>query len=149
MNKFEIVNDYGYKYDDVIKRVLKKILKEENVKNAIFTIILTDEDTIHKLNKDYRSIDSVTDVLSFAYEDNEKIHLTKERILGEIFICIPRMKEQALNYGHSETRELAFLCVHGLLHLLGYDHHTKEEEVVMFGIQERILNEFRSTRKEV
>ena len=69
------------------------------------------------------------------------------RILGEIYICIPRMIEQAKEYGHSETRELAFLTVHGLLHLLGYDHMTKEDEELMFKVQEEVLNEDERTRR--
>ena len=64
----------------------------------------------------------------------------KIRVLGDIFICIPRMMEQANLYGHSEKRELSFLVVHGLLHLLGYDHKTKKEETIMFDKQELILN---------
>ncbi len=64
----------------------------------------------------------------------------KIRLLGEIYICIPRMKQQAIEYQHSEKRELSFLAVHGLLHLLGYDHMNKEEEKVMFELQELILN---------
>ena len=58
------------------------------------------------------------------------------------------MKEQAKEYGHSETREICFLCVHGLLHLLGYDHQTEEEEKVMFGRQEDVLNEFIETKRQ-
>ena len=68
------------------------------------------------------------------------------RFLGEIYICIPRMIEQAKEFGHSEKRELSFLCVHGLLHLLGYDHMEKEDEKVMFALQELILNEANITR---
>ena len=69
------------------------------------------------------------------------------RFLGEIYICIPRMIEQSIMYHHSETRELAFLTVHGLLHLLGYDHMTKEDEEIMFGLQEVILNEDERTKR--
>ena len=61
-----------------------------------------------------------------------------ERLLGEIYISIPRMQEQALEYGHSEKRELSFLAVHGMLHLLGYDHIQKEDEKIMFNLQELI-----------
>ena len=61
--------------------------------------------------------------------------------MGDIYICIPRMKEQALEYEHSIKRELSFLTVHGLLHLLGYDHRNEDEEKIMFGLQEEILNE--------
>ncbi len=142
MNKYEIndlVNvDFDYKYLD---KVIKRTLKKEKVKNAYFSIIFVDEDTIWKINKEYRGIDRVTDVISFAFEDNESICYNKVRVLGDIYICIPRMKDQAIEYGHSIKRELSFLTVHGLLHLLGYDHQTEEDEKVMFGLQELILNE--------
>ena len=70
------------------------------------------------------------------------------RFLGEIYICIPRMLEQAKDYGHSEIRELAFLTCHGLLHLLGYDHQTKDEEEIMFSLQEELLEKDERTKKE-
>ena len=87
-----------------------------------------------------RNKDAVTDVISFAFEDNAKLVYNDFRVLGDIYICIPRMIDQARDYGHSEKRELSFLTVHGLLHLLGYDHQTKGEEKEMFALQELILN---------
>ena len=102
---------------------------------------------MHELNLKYRGIDRTTDVLSFAFEDNNKI-CYNIRQLGEIYISISKMKKQAKDYGHSEKRELAFLVVHGLLHLLGYDHTLGiEEEKEMFEKQELVLNEFEETRK--
>lgn len=147
MNKFDIIDEYGYKNYKILDKVLKRTLKLEKVHNALFTVILVDENKIQKLNRDYRKIDKVTDVISFAFEDNDKKEYNNMRILGEIYICIPRMKQQAIDYGHGETRELAFLGVHGLLHLLGYDHMTKEDEEVMFGKQEMILNGFNQTKR--
>ena len=147
MNQFEIIDEYGYSYDEVLNKVLDSALKSENVKNAVFSIIFVDNEKIKKINKEYRNIDKVTDVISFAYEDNETIKLNDLRVLGEIFVCIPRMKEQAETYHHSETRELCFLCIHGLFHLLGYNHETKEEEKVMFAKQEAVLNEFEKTKR--
>lgn len=147
MNKFEIIDEYGYKNYKILDKVLKRTLKVEKVKNALFTVILVDENKIQELNRDYRKIDKVTDVISFAFEDNDKKEYNKMRILGEIYICIPRMKEQAIEYGHGETRELAFLGVHGLLHLLGYDHMKKDDEEIMFGKQELILNGFNQTKR--
>jgi len=141
MNKFTIDNEYGYKNYKYLKRVLKAALKHEKINNAIFSIIFVDEKTIQDINRDYRGIDRVTDVISFAFEDNGKLVYNDRRLLGEIYICIPRMKEQALEYGHSEKRELSFLAVHGLLHLLGYDHMNKKDEKIMFALQELILNE--------
>jgi probable rRNA maturation factor len=136
------INDlYGYKENyDYLNNVIDIALKEENVKNAIFSIIFVSEERIHEINRDYRGIDRVTDVISFAFEDTPDRIYDDFRFLGEIYICIPRMIEQANMYGHSEMRELAFLTVHGILHLLGYDHMTKEEEEIMFSKQELILD---------
>ena len=102
---------------------------------------------VHELNQKYRHINRTTDVLSFAFEDNAKLEYNI-RQLGEIYISIPQMKVQAEEYGHSEIRELAFLTVHGLLHLLGYDHTLgKEQEKEMFAKQELVLNGFKRTKK--
>lgn len=147
MNKFEVIDEYGYKDFKILNKVLKRTLKVENVKNSVFTVILVNESTIQDLNRNYRKIDKVTDVISFAFEDNDKRVYNNTRILGEIYICIPRMISQAKDYGHSEKRELAFLGVHGLLHLLGYDHMKKDDEKVMFGKQELILNGFKQTKR--
>ena len=140
MNKITIDNEYGYKNYKYLKKVLNATLKHEKIKNAVFSVIFVDNDTIHSINKEYRGIDKVTDVISFAFEDNGKLVYNNVRLLGEIYICIPRMIEQAREYGHSEKRELSFLAVHGLLHLLGYDHMKKEDEKIMFELQELILN---------
>lgn len=148
MNDYSITNEYNYDKDySYLEDTIKNALKEEKVKNANFSIVFVDEEKIQELNKKYRGIDKVTDVISFAFEDNEKVIYNNMRFLGEIYICIPRMKEQAVMYGHSEERELAFLTVHGLLHLLGYDHQTKDEEEVMFGLQEKILNYDERTKR--
>lgn len=142
MNDYEIVNEFSYqeKYD-YLDEVIDATLKKLDVTNACFSVIFIDDETMHQMNKDYRGIDRTTDVLSFALEDNQTIE-TPIRELGDIFISIPKMKEQALEYGHSEKRELSFLTVHGLLHLLGYDHtRSKEEEKIQFGLQDEILND--------
>jgi len=99
-----------------------------------------DDEEIHEMNREYRGVDRVTDVISFAFEDNNDLVYNDIRMLGDIFICIPQMKRQATEYGHSEKRELAFLAVHGILHLLGYDHMNEEDEKVMFALQELILD---------
>ncbi|MDE5888396.1 MAG: rRNA maturation RNase YbeY, partial [Bacilli bacterium] len=121
--------------------VLDYTLKHEKVKNAIFSIVFVGDEEIHEINKNYRQVDRITDVISFAFEDNEDLMYNDIRMLGDIYICIPQMKRQAEDFGHSEKRELSFLAVHGLLHLLGYDHMTEEEEKVMFSLQELILND--------
>ena len=141
MNKFTIDNEYGYKNYSYLRKVLNGALKHEKVTNAMFSVIFVDEETIKNIKRDYRGLDRVTDVISFAFEDNGKMVYNNVRLLGEIYICIPRMIEQSKEYGHSEKRELSFLAVHGLLHLLGYDHMKKEDEEVMFTKQELILDE--------
>lgn len=147
MKNFEINDVYGvdFKYD-YLKKVIKRTLKHENVKKAYFSIIFVDNERIQELNREYRGKDAVTDVISFALEDGPDIVPNNIRVLGDIYICIPRMIEQSEAYGHSIKRELSFLCVHGLLHLLGYDHMKKEDEKLMFGLQEDILNEEGITR---
>lgn len=137
----EIINEFGYEKDySYLDKVISIALEEEKVENAIFSIIFVSEDRIQEINKEYRGIDKVTDVISFAFEDNPDIIYDDFRFLGEIYICIPRMMEQAKLYGHSEVRELSFLTVHGILHLLGYDHMEKKDEEVMFSKQELILD---------
>lgn len=142
MIDYEINNNYGYDKDySYLDGVISTTLGHEKVDNAIFSIIFVDNDEIQKINKEYRKIDKITDVISFAFEDNNNIVYNNLRILGDIYVCIPRMIEQAKEYGHSEKRELSFLVVHGLLHLLGYDHMTEAEEKEMFALQELVLNE--------
>jgi len=141
MNKFEIFNETDEKVDTKeIKKILEYALKYKKLNNVEFNIILVDNKTIQNINKEYRGIDKETDVISFALEDNQDITFEFGRLLGDIYISIPKMKKQAEEYGHSEKRELAFLTIHGLLHLLGYDHMTKEEEEIMFKEQELILD---------
>ena len=137
----ELYNDYEYLYD-----VLDHTLKNQKVDNAIFSVIFVEDEEIHTMNRDYRGVDRVTDVISFAFEDNNDLVYNEIRMLGDIYICIPQMKRQAESYDHSEKRELSFLAVHGLLHLLGYDHMNEEDEKVMFALQELILNEQNITR---
>ena len=129
MNNYEINNLYGYKEDySYLNDVILKTLEHEGVKNSIFSIIFVSNEEIHKINKEYRGIDRVTDVISFAFEDSKQFLPDGVRILGDIYVAIPRMEEQATEYGHSKKRELSFLVCHGLLHLLGYDHTRSVEE---------------------
>lgn len=141
MNNYTIVDNNLYKDYDFLYEVLDAALEHEKVTNAIFSVIFVEDEEIHNMNKEYRGVDRVTDVISFALEDNQDIVYNEVRMLGDIFICIPQMKRQAIEYGHSEKRELAFLTVHGILHLLGYDHMTEEDERVMFALQELILDD--------
>ena len=140
MGTITINDEYGFKDYDYLIPVLQSGLKYLNVNDVIFDIIFCDNEYIHYLNKEYRNIDRETDVISFAFEDNGKVVYNNNRLLGEIYISIPKMIDQAKEYGHTQKRELSFLAVHGMLHLLGYDHMNKEDEKEMFDLQELILN---------
>ena len=147
MNEIEIINETNEKIDLTdLKKVIDKALESENVSNAIMNVIIIDNEKIHEINKEYRGIDRPTDVISFALEDDKTFVNTDFRVLGDIYISIDKVHEQAKIYGHSERRELSFLTVHGVLHLLGYDHMKKEDEVVMFKKQDEILNSLGITR---
>ena len=139
MNEYNINDEYGYENYDYLDEVIQKTLETEQVEHALFSVVFVGNEEIQEINKLYRGLDKVTDVISFALEDNPDDFCMDTRVLGDIYVCIPRMKEQANTYGHSEKRELSFLVVHGLLHLLGYDHMVKEEEEVMFALQDKIL----------
>ena len=125
---------------DVVHKVLIHGLEKLKINEAIFNVIIVDNDYIHKLNKEYRNIDRETDVITFALEDDKTFN-PDIRILGDVYISIEKAKSQSVEYGHSLLRELCFLAVHGMLHLLGYDHMKKDEEEVMFKLQEEILDE--------
>jgi len=144
MNNFEIFNETKEKINELkdLKGLLDYALKYLELNNVEFNIIIIDNEKIHELNKAYRGIDRETDVISFALEDHKDIEYEDIRLLGDIYISIDKAREQAIEYGHSLKREISFLAVHGLLHLLGYDHMKKEDEEVMFGLQEKILDSY-------
>lgn len=119
--------------EKTIKALFAETARRENRTSGEVSLTFCDNDFIHDLNRTYRNIDRPTDVLSFPMED--------EQLLGDIVISIPKVRSQAEEYGHSFERELYFLAVHGFLHLLGYDHETKEDEEIMFGKQEQILSD--------
>lgn len=150
MDNVEIFNETNEEIKDleILKPLLEYARTKENLEDTEleFSVIIVDNKRIHEINKEYRGIDRPTDVISFALEDSEDVNLENYRILGDIYISIDKVKEQASEYGHSEKRELAFLTVHGFLHLLGYDHMEPEEEKIMFARQEEILNGFGITR---
>ncbi len=143
----EISNDVS-EYEALYNKLFKKTLNMLNVsENAIMSVTFVSKEQIHQINKTYRNIDRPTDVISFALEDDETFVKTDYRVLGDIYICLDKARSQAIEYGHSFKREICFLSIHGLLHLLGYDHMNPEDEKVMFGLQEKILNEFGITRE--
>ena len=134
MIKLRILNYVNEeKYNTFMNKVAKsatEILKVED--NVYLNVVICDNEMIKDYNNRYRQIDRETDVLSFPSDE--------EGELGDILISLPKATLQAEEYGHSLKRELSFLLCHGILHCMGYDHMTKEEETVMFNLQEEILN---------
>ena len=133
-------------YEEFYLELMDITLKKLKVKcDPIVSVSFVDNKYIHKINKKYRGIDRPTDVISFAFVDAEgnydKILFSPGVVvLGDIYISVEKAKEQAEEYGHSLHRELSFLFVHGLLHLLGYDHMKEEDEKIMFNLQDEILS---------
>ncbi len=146
MNEIGIFNQTE-DFDEIkdVEELMNKVCVKENLQNVEFNIIFVDNKEIHRINKEWRGIDRETDVISFALEDNEEVK-EEHRVLGDIYISLDKAKEQAKEYGHSLKRELCFLSVHGLLHLLGYDHMNKEDEKIMFDKQKEILDFYGITR---
>lgn len=143
-------NEYlGKDYLPQIESLLQFAATEEGIdEDAEVAVSFVSADEIREINRDYRHKDSVTDVISFAMEEGEEDFEdpTDLRVLGDIIICTDRAKEQAEEYGHSYERELGFLALHGLLHLLGYDHMNEADEKKMFGRQDEILTAYGLTR---
>ncbi len=123
-----------------MERVIDEVSRELKVKNGLVSFVFVNNKKIREINKEYRGIDRETDVISFAFMDEDINPDTDYTNYGEIYISLEKTLSQSLEYGHSFDRELCFLTVHGLLHLLGYDHMTKEDEKVMFSLQDKILN---------
>lgn len=139
---FNEINEDLSKELGELKELLKNVCKDEKLSNGEFNVIIVNEEKIRDLNREYRGIDRVTDVISFALEDDKSFNIEDYRMLGDIYICLNKVKEQANEYGHSFKRELSFLAIHGLLHLLGYDHMNEEDEKVMFDKQEEVLKRY-------
>ena len=145
-------------YIKTIKKVVELCFKTENLTNTnlYLNVVLTNPEEIRKTNKEFRNIDKETDVLSFPMFQKEEItniiESSKnkkpeiEDVLGDIMISIPRVKEQAIEYGHSFERELSYMVVHGFYHVMGYDHIKEEDKVVMRPKEEYILNKLNITR---
>ncbi len=142
--------------ENLIEKVIQKCFEVECISptSLYICITLTNPENIQTLNKQYRNIDKPTDVLSFPmFEKNELQELLKnginanmQDILGDIIISIPKVKEQAVEYGHSFERELAYMLVHGFYHLMGYDHIEEEDKIQMRKKEENVLSKLNITR---
>lgn len=141
-------NNTNYNIDEntfnLINKCIEETLKTENFTNNVeISLSIVDNEEIKKLNSIHRNIDKETDVLSFPMLDefnNIENNILHPILLGDIIISIDKAMTQAKDYGHSLERELCFLTVHSMLHLLGYDHMDKDEEKIMFEKQDIILN---------
>lgn len=158
---YETDREIGIEYEELAKKVVQKILDMEGCPyDAQVNLVLTDNEEIQRVNTEFREIAAPTDVLSFPMipfetpadyaiveEDQSYFDLdTDELLLGDIMISVDKVFAQAEEYGHSVTREFCFLVAHSMLHLLGYDHMTPEEAVVMENKQRTALDELGITR---
>lgn len=136
----EITNDML----DIVKISIAEVLKEEELdENVQVSISFVGDEEIQRLNKDFRGVDSSTDVLSFPMDDEFQI---EETILGDVIINTKRVLEQAKEFGHSNTRELSYLTVHSILHLLGYDHMEDEDKEIMRSKEKSIMDSLKIYR---
>ncbi|MDN5300762.1 MAG: putative rRNA maturation factor [Thermoanaerobacteraceae bacterium] len=145
--------DISADFEQLLTDILKFALAREQVpQDAEVSVVLVDDAYIRELNRQYRAKDTHTDVLSFAMRESvpeeEAIEGDPgaEQLLGDIVISVERAREQAEEYGHSFERELGYLAVHGVLHLLGYDHEKEEDRKIMRQKEEEILKAFDLTR---
>ena len=145
---FEIFNNTNNDINtSELEDYIKYVVKELDIENAVFNIIFIDNEEIREINREYRNVDRETDVISFALEDNMDVVYEDFRLLGDIYISYEKAIEQAELYNHSVKREVFFLATHGILHLLGYDHMEEEDEKVMFGKQNELLDGYGITRE--
>lgn len=158
MCKYEIV----YKdikeeptYEAIVKKVFDKCFEEENLQNSklYITVTFTNPENIRKINKQYRNIDKATDVLSFPLYEKQELdkkieqqEFLHEDVLGDVVISIEKVEEQAKEYGHSFERELSYMLVHGIYHLMGYDHIEEEDKKKMREKEEKILDILKISR---
>lgn len=159
--EYEALEKLAFDYESLIRKVVEAAIDYEGCPfECEVEVVITDNEGIHQVNKEFRDMDKPTDVLSFPMieydfpanfdpleEYDEYFHPeTGELLLGDIMISVDKVKEQALTYGHSEERELGFLVAHSMLHLFGYDHMEEEERMVMEKKQEEILQSIGLTR---
>lgn len=133
-----------------LEAVAAAVLVHAGLSDATLSLLLTDDDEVQQLNREYRGVDATTDVLSFAAHDGslalqeipDDLRAALERELGDVLIAVPYAQRQAARFGNSLEAELHLLAVHGVLHLLGHDHATPEEEAALWALQEEILRPF-------
>ena len=133
-------------YIDTFKKIARYTLKEFSLTGNIeLSVTFVSKNKIKEINKKYRHIDKVTDVISFENDEGFEVYdgfIT----LGDIFICVNKAKMQAKTYGHSMYREVCFLFTHGLLHLLKMDHMNEKDAKEMEELQDKIMDHFKIIR---
>lgn len=138
--------------EQMVMLVLAKTAEVMSVEpHAEVSVVFADDAYIHELNRDYRGKDTPTDVLSFALNEGDEPDIIggpEETLLGDIIISLDTAARQAEDFGHSLERELAYLTVHGMLHLLGFDHEAEEEKIVMRQKEEQVLSQLGYTRQD-
>lgn len=159
----ETIKTYDFSFEEIGEQVVNAVLDYESFPfEACVDITLVDLEEIHEINRSQRGIDRPTDVLSFPMveysragdyseienNDDNFDPESGEVVLGDIVVCLDKVEQQAEEYGHSRKREYAFLVCHSMLHLLGYDHETKEQETQMYTKQEAILNQLGIRREQ-
>jgi probable rRNA maturation factor len=131
----EINDEYKFKYKKEFNKIIKLFCKEFNIREKIVVdLLITNNDGIQAINKDYRNIDKSTDILSFPFEDFIDYKIMKVRPMGEIIISYEKLASQAEEFGHSELREFCYMFSHGLVHLNGMDHKKNKKEEIEFNL---------------
>lgn len=147
MINFSITNKTKQQFDKTLSNKIKKSINIANkilslkTKNNYFDITIVGDCKIKKINSLYRNKNKITDVISLAYNNPFDFVNINQNHLGEIYVDLNQARRQAKKYGHGIDREICFLIIHGLLHLIGYDHIKKEDEDIMFKLQEEILDD--------
>lgn len=132
------------KLEGIVRTVIEEVARTYGLQeNEEISVLLCDNAYIHTINKEYRHIDRPTDVISFALneelDEEEQKGIPSNTLIGDLIISLDKAKEQGEEYGHGMERELAYLTVHGCLHILGYDHMTDEDKAEMRTEEEYIL----------
>ena len=146
---------FAFHYRVLIEKAVQTVMKDKQIPGELdVNVLIVAPERIREINRDTRNLDQVTDVLSFPYFeydrpgffDRDRIDWAEEDILGDIVICADKVMAQAEEYGHSVKRELAFLTVHSMLHLTGYDHIDPRDAELMETEQKKIMEELGITR---
>ncbi len=139
------------KLKDTVIEAIEKVGELYGLDNAEVSVTLTDNEHIHEINREYRKVDRPTDVISFALNEGDEPEIeggAPVNVLGDLIISMEKVAEQAVEYGHSNRREIAFLTVHGMLHLLGYDHIEEVDRVEMRKEEDFVMEKLGISRED-